>query len=73
MYRYSIVYLKHCNDSQGSYVSGEFLGAALDRPWANGAVGHPLPHAGQHLDQRHRALTKVRPGQRAPGMLKELS
>ena len=53
-------------------VSGEFLGAALDRPWANGAVGHPLPHAGQHLDQRHRALTKVRPGQRAPGMLKEL-
>ena len=53
------------------FVSGEFLGAAIDRPWADGAVGHPLPHAGQHLHQRHSALPQVGPGQRAPGMLRE--
>ena len=50
------------------YFAGEFLGASLDRPWADGAAGDPLPHARQHLHQRHRALAQVGPGQRATGM-----
>ena len=47
--------------------SGEFPGAAVDRARADGAPGDALPHAGQHLHQRHRALPKVGPGQCPPG------
>ena len=49
-------------------VTGELLGASLDRPGAHGAAGDPLPHARQHLHQRHSALAQVGPGQRAAGM-----
>ena len=47
--------------------SGEFSGAAVDRAGADGAPGDALPHAGQHLHQRHRTLTQVGPGQRPTG------
>ena len=47
--------------------SGEFPGAAVDRAGADGAPGDALPHAGQHLHQRHRTLAQVGPGQRPPG------
>ena len=48
--------------------SGEFPGAAVNRAGADGAPGDALPHAGQHLHQRHRTLTQVGPGQRPPGL-----